>query len=208
MAAEMSASRMFEASMKLIYSGKTKEFTSELEAKIGTKLAKLSKLIEQRGEREAHICHHVERRLHKVEIIVNFYDHALVGEGTDADLDTAVTHAVDKLEKQVVKVRARWRDTHRDKKSVRSTKEDWETGAPAEDTATGNTAQNPSRNGNPRTPRIFRISQPDGKKPMTLEEAIIEMESARVYVVYRDSDRNCLSVLVRRPDGNFDLIES
>ncbi len=43
---------------------------------------------------------------------------------------------------------------------------------------------------------------------MTLDEAMIEMENQADYVVYRDSDRDCLSVLVRRPDGNFDLIES
>ena len=43
---------------------------------------------------------------------------------------------------------------------------------------------------------------------MTLEEALLEMETQVDYVVYRDSDRDCLSVLVRRRDGNFDLIES
>jgi hypothetical protein len=34
------------------------------------------------------------------------------------------------------------------------------------------------------------------------------MESDAGYVVYQDSDRDCVSVLVRRPDGNFDLIDS
>jgi hypothetical protein len=43
---------------------------------------------------------------------------------------------------------------------------------------------------------------------MTLDEAMMEMESGREYMVYRDSDRECVSVLVRRRDGNFDLIES
>jgi hypothetical protein len=43
---------------------------------------------------------------------------------------------------------------------------------------------------------------------MTLEEAMLEIERDGDYVVYRDSSRNCLSVLVRRADGNFDLIES
>lgn len=43
---------------------------------------------------------------------------------------------------------------------------------------------------------------------MTLEEALMEMEDQRDYLVYRDADRQCLSVLVRRRDGNFDLIES
>ena len=36
----------------------------------------------------------------------------------------------------------------------------------------------------------------------------MEMESGDNYTVFRNSDQNCLSVLVRRGDGNFDLIES
>ena len=43
---------------------------------------------------------------------------------------------------------------------------------------------------------------------MTLEEALLEMEDHRDYMVYRDADKACLSVLVRRRDGHFDLIES
>ncbi len=43
---------------------------------------------------------------------------------------------------------------------------------------------------------------------MTLEEAMLELERDGNYFVYHDSERDCLSVLVRRPDGNFDLIES
>ncbi|MGC2662088.1 MAG: ribosome-associated translation inhibitor RaiA [Bryobacteraceae bacterium] len=109
--------------MKLIYSGKTKDFTPELEEKVSLKLGKLGKMIERRGEREAHITHQMERHLHKVEIQVNFYDHALIGEGEDADLATALHGAIEKIEKQVVKLRTRWRDTHRDPKNIRSVKE-------------------------------------------------------------------------------------
>lgn len=118
--------------MKLIYSGKTKDFTPELEEKLSLKLAKLSKMIERRGEREAHITLQVERYLHKVEIQVNFYDHALIGEGADADLATSINTALEKLEKQIVKLRARWRDTHRDPKTTRATKESAESIPPEE----------------------------------------------------------------------------
>jgi hypothetical protein len=45
-------------------------------------------------------------------------------------------------------------------------------------------------------------------KPMTLDEAVMQMEDGRQYVVYQDSDRECLSVLVRLRNGNYDLIES
>jgi putative sigma-54 modulation protein len=198
--------------MKLIVSGKTKEFTPKVEEKFGAKIAKLSKFIEQRGEREAHVTHQLERRIHKVELTVRFYDHALVGEGADADLDTALNQAVEKLEKQVVRLRERWRDTHRDAKTVRSNKESWDAGSV--DAGSDKAAKFAKGKSNGRVgvlsakPKVFRVDYSDSEKPMTLEEAILEMEAPLNYVVYRDAKRDCLSVLVRRPDGNLDLIES
>src|SRR5437868_5813987 len=147
--------------MKLIYSGKTKEFTPELERKVGVKLAKLSKMIEQRGEREAHVTHRVERHLHKVEIVTNVYDHALIGEAADTDVAVAFQQAVENLEKQIVKLRRRWRDTHRDPKSVRASKEAWESDGTAE-------RQNPAENVKPANdrasskPKVFRVNY-DGR---------------------------------------------
>ena len=194
--------------MKLIYSGKAKEFTPEIEDKISAKLAKLGKLLEQRGEREAHVTHQVERRLHKVEIIVNFHDHALVGEGVDADLDTASCQAIEKLEKQAVKLRTRWRDTHRGARAVPASKSNWN-GSPADtEKLRAAKASKGKNNGSAANPKVFRVEYSQGRKPMTLEEAVMEMEKDLPYVVYRDSDHNCLSVLIRRPDGNFDLVES
>jgi hypothetical protein len=43
---------------------------------------------------------------------------------------------------------------------------------------------------------------------MTLEEALLEMTKNDDYMVYRDAEKECVSVLVRRRDGHFDLIES
>jgi len=42
---------------------------------------------------------------------------------------------------------------------------------------------------------------------MTIEEAMLEIDG-RDYVVYRDAESDRLSVLIRRRDGNFDLIEA
>ncbi len=195
--------------MKLIVSGKTKEFTPELEEKFTAKLSKLSKFIERRGEREAHVTHQLERHLHRVEVVVNVYDHSIAGEGVDADLDIALCHAVEKLEKQIVKLKNRWRDTHRDAKSVRSTKESWENNEVTPPAPTSAGLLPIKNNGKVNRPKIFHVDYNEGRKPMTLQEAILEMQrDSDDYVVYRDSARNCLSVLVRRPDGNFDLIES
>jgi putative sigma-54 modulation protein len=193
--------------MKVTYTGKTKDFTPQLEKKVEEKLAKLAKMIEQRGEKEAHVCHRQERHLHKVDIKTMFYDHTLLGVGEDADIMMAVCQAIEKLEKQIVKLRTRWRDTHRDPKATRAQKESLEEAAPAEATVGSATAAAPV-NGKAARPKVYRVDYDDGHKPMTLEEAILEMESNADYFVYQDLDRSRLSVLLRRRDGHFDLIEA
>lgn len=199
--------------MKIIYSGKTKDFTPELEAKVELKLAKLGKMIEQRGEKSAQVLHRQERHLHKIEIRSNFYDHALLGTGEDADLMTAVCEAIEKLEKQIVKLRSRWRDTHRDVKSQRAQKESaGEAAATAveeiPEPATPKKAAKANGNGSGMKPRVFRVAPDGDAKPMTLEEAMLVMHNDLDYLVYRDQDRSSLSVLLRRRDGHFDLIEA
>lgn len=195
--------------MKLIFSGKTKDFTPELEDKFGKKLSKLSKFIETRGEREAHVSHRMERHLHKVQASINFYDHVVVGEGADADLDVAMCHAVEKIEKQIVNIRKRWRDTHRDPAAVRSSKEQWENNGSLEREAVIQPNSKRKANGSVPKPKVFRVTHHADRKPMTVEEAMMEaVHDREEYLVFRNADRDCLSVLVRRPDGNFDLIES
>jgi putative sigma-54 modulation protein len=196
--------------MKVTYTGKTKEFTAKLEKKVQEKLTKLGKMIEQRGEREAHLVHQVERHLHKVEIKVNFYDRSLLGAAADSDLAMAIAQAVEKLEKQIVKARTKWRDTHRDPKNTREKKE-----LEADKGETAGAAPKPSkRNGravptaNEKVlPKVYRVAHSRGKKPMTLEEAVIALEQGADYVVYRDPEKSRLAVLLRRRDGNFDLVE-
>jgi putative sigma-54 modulation protein len=150
----------------------------------------------------------LERHLHKIKIKVQFYDHVLLGEGSDPDLEACLCGAIEKLETQIIELRKRWRETHRDAKGVRSTKEAWDQ-VPADATASAAVkVGSETTNGNGRRPKIFRVNYDDGRKPMTLDEAILEAETESDYLVYRDSSKNCLSVLVRREDGNFDLIES
>jgi putative sigma-54 modulation protein len=195
--------------MKLIVSGKTKEFTPEVQEKFSLKLGKLSKLIESRGEREAHVMHHMERHLHKIEVTMNLYDHQVAVNGSDADLDSALTDAAAKLEKQVLKMRTKWRTTHRDAKGVRISKESWgQEAAPAAKAGAPVKPVKAKLNGRGAKPKIFKVNYDEDRKPMTMEEAILEMESGGNYTVFRNSQQNCLSVLVRRSDGNFDLIES
>jgi putative sigma-54 modulation protein len=191
--------------MKVTYTGKTEEFTPQLEKKVEAKLAKLGKMIEHKGEKIAHVWHRQERRLHKVDIKTEFYDHALVGYGSDVDLVTAVGQAVEKLDKQIVKLRNKWRDTQRDARGSRTQKENGTEPVKEVSPAVKKTSKFAASNS--ASPRIFRVSFDESRKPMTPEEAMLVMDGKMDYFVYRDLDRSCLSVLFRRKDGNFDLIE-
>ncbi len=179
--------------MKVSYRGVQKELPPKLQEKLDVKFSKLSKMLERRGEKEAHVVVTAERHLHNAEITLQFYDHQLIGIGSDADLFTAMSTALEKLEKQAVKQRTKWREKQR-RSDVSGTVVE----VPAAPDGDGG-----------RTPhRVFRVDHHEHNKPITLEEALLAMEEDRDYVVYRDADRQCLSVLVRRRDGGFDLIES
>ena len=56
--------------------------------------------------------------------------------------------------------------------------------------------------------RVFRPNHHERGKPITLEEALLEMEDGRDYVVYRDADKQLVCMLIRRRDGHYDLIET
>ena len=189
--------------MKISYTGKLELIPAKQRAKLEAKLQKLSKMLERRGEKEAHIVMTQERFLHKVEITVNAMGHKLVGIASDGDLALAALTAFEKLEKQILKLGARWRDTNR----VRDKEAD---GAKASQTLQPVIASPKKAVATKKSAakRVFRVNHSDGSKPMTLEEAMLEMEASQDYLVYRDAKTDRLTVLMRRPDGHFDLIES
>lgn len=181
--------------MKVSYRGMERQWPSKVQEKLDAKFSKLSKMLDRRGEKEAHVIVTSERHLQKAEITIQFYDHQLVGIGSDSDLFTAMSTAIEKLEKQVLKQRAKWLEKKRRSGDEEEVEQAEAPGAPA------------AREKN-SPPRVFRVNHHDERKPITLDEALLEMEDGRDYLVYRDADREGISMLVRRRDGNFDLIES
>lgn len=186
--------------MKITYTGIKQELSPKLQAKLNAKFAKVSKLLEKRGEIEAHVVVTTVRHLHKAEITIPFYEHQLIGLGSDADLFTALTEALDKLEAQAVKNRGKWREKHRRKDDLATKEAKVSKAAPAATREESKPASAPVN--------VFRVNHHAQRKPMTLDEAMLEMEQDRDYLVYRDAENESVSVLVRRRDGHFDLIES
>jgi putative sigma-54 modulation protein len=179
--------------MKVNYTGKLEKLIPTLERKLEARFAKLGKLLDGKSEKEAHVILTSERHLRRAEITVNWYDHPLVGIEAAKDSYTALVNAIDNLEKQILKLRARRRDTKRASGTIREAAAAVEPAATVEDTA---------------APRVFRVNHRTARKPMTLDEAVLEMDEKRNYVVYQDAETERVSVLVRRRDGHLDLIES
>jgi putative sigma-54 modulation protein len=202
--------------MKIVYTGNSEQIPPRQRTKLEAKLQKLSKVLERRGEKETHIVLTQERFLHKVEITVNAWDHAIVGIAADSDVGVAALEAFERLEKQLLKLRARWRDTKRVRdKEADGNKASASLQPPAKPAPSKAKAGRPA----PRAKeaagalkaarrQVFRVNHSEDSKPMTLEEAMLEMESSQDYLVYRDAQTDRVTVLMRRPDGHFDLIES
>jgi putative sigma-54 modulation protein len=187
--------------MKITYTGRQVELAPAQLKKLEAQFAKIGKLLDGRGECEAHVILSLERHLHNAEATINYYGHQLAGLGSSSDLFNAIHAAAQKLEKQAVKARSKWRDT---KRTPRKAASEVETEAPpvaAEAEADTESETGPAR-------RVFRINNHQGRKPMTLEEALLEMDKKRDYLVYRDAQTDRVSVLMRRRDGHFDLIEA
>ena len=179
--------------MKIMYTGRQVELAPAQLKKLEAQFAKIGKLLDGRRECEAHVILSLERHLHHAEATINYYGHQLAGLGSSADLFTAIHSAAGKLEKQCVKARTKWRDAKRTPRKA-APEVETERAAPAE-----------SENGR----QVFRVNHHQKRKPMTLDEAIFEMDQSRNHmVVYRDAETDKVSVLVRRGDGHFDLVES
>jgi putative sigma-54 modulation protein len=179
--------------MKITYTGRQVELAPAQLKKLEARFAKVGKLLDGRRECEAHVILSLERHLHQAEVTVNYFNHQLVGLGSNGDMFTAIHSAVEKLEKQAVKHRSKWRDT---KRAPRKAAEQVEP-VSAPEPATEAEAER----------RVFRVNHHQKRKPMTLEEAMLEMDKSRDYLVYRDAETDRTSVLVRRRDGHFDLVE-
>jgi putative sigma-54 modulation protein len=190
--------------MNVTWTGKQEYLHPQQKEQLDAKLAKLSKFldVDRKGDKIARVVLTADKNAHRAEITLNYLDHTLVGEHVDADQFTALNLAIERLEQQLLKVRDRRRDI---KKGPR---EGWDKGAAA-NTIIEAEPRNPEgvpaavpSNGRPR---VFPVV-PAENKPLTVEEALLMIDDDP-YLVYHNAGKDRLAVLIRRDDGNFDLIE-
>ena len=184
--------------MKITYTGRQVELAPAQLKKLEARFAKIGRLLDGRDERDAHVVLSMERKTHKAEAKVNYYNHQLVGLGSDTDLFSAIHLAAEKLEKQCVKARTKWRDA---KRVPRKSSPEVETEKPAlAEVEAEVEAEAPGR-------QVYKVKPAQRRKPMTVDEAVLEIDKTKDYLVYRDAKTDRVNVLLRRRDGHFDLVE-
>jgi len=188
--------------MRINYTGKLKSMTDEQRGKLDARTGKLAKLLDSTEERQAHVILKAQRHLTKAEVTVHYYGHEIAGAGEAPDAFAALMDALHKLETQVLKLRKKWIDTKRGPVRLPAVQAE-----PKAKTAAGPAkAKKPAAA--PATPRIYRPRVPASAKPMTVDEALLAIGPKAPYLLFRDAVADRHSVLIRRADGHFDLIEA
>jgi putative sigma-54 modulation protein len=181
--------------MKITYTGRQVELKPAELKKLEARFAKIGRLLDAgKKECEVHVVLKLERHLHKAEATINYYNHQLAGLGSSPDLFEAIDGASQKLEKQAVKARTKFRDSKRTPHKV-APEVETDKRAPADPEPGAES-------------RVHRVKPHHKQKPMTLDEAVLAMEAPRDYLVYRDAETDRVNMLVRRRDGQFDLVEA
>ncbi len=182
--------------MKIHYTGKLEELTKEQKKNLDAHYAKLGKLVDRRGEKEAHVVLTAVRHLKKAEVTMNYYGRSAVGTATHKDQFFALLGAIDKLEKQLHKIRDKWNDTKRHADNINGKKG----GAKAPvNVVVPVEAQRPA---------ILLAKVQKSAKPLTVEEAALALRGKNKYLVFEDAETGAMAVLVRNDDGSFELIET
>jgi putative sigma-54 modulation protein len=200
--------------MNVEYTGRQFEITPITRKQVEGGLEKIQKILGSNFE--AHVILSTEKRRHIAEITITVRNRApIVGLSEAMEMATAVGGALDRIERQAVKYKTRWKS----KKRQARKKLELAGGMQSEPTlalAVGGdltTAVPVKVHSFPSVVKIteahiVRSSDSVSFKPLTLEEAVKEAEFRdREVFVFRDLEGR-VKVLHRKRDGKMELIEA
>ena len=161
----------------------------------GEKLERVAKHV--RNPMEAHVILSVVKKDHVAEISLHAPGGTLFAEAKTGDLYSAIDLAIDKIDRQARKLSARRKEHQATKASI-----------PDESSAIHLRVLDAERTDARGAPEVIR-SRRIPAKPMSVEDAVMQMDmSNKEFLVFRNSQDESLSVIYRRKDGNYGLIES
>jgi putative sigma-54 modulation protein len=176
--------------MKIEFTGRNFTLTPAIKKQVTGHFRKIDTVLN--GAIKAHVILSIEKHhRHLAEIIINWHDRSLTSNADTTDMYSSIAQAVDRLRKQVVRVKGKIIDRKHHA------------------LATSAVAPSPIPPVIPSAPapRIIR-SRRYPVKPMTPEEAVLRVdEAAEQFLVFRDAETDRVGVIYKRRDGNYGLIE-
>jgi len=176
--------------MRLELTGRHVDVTPALRQLVGRRLAKLERLLNDSAI-SAQVILTREKYRHRTEIIIHARgDHMLRGLGEGNAWPLSVRDAAAKIEQQAQKLKGKWSERKR-------------RGSGAKDIIAPSAAAIEAA----RQPRVVRATR-YAVKPMSIEDAVSRVDATNdAFVVFRNAETEAVSILFRRSDGNYGLIE-
>jgi len=199
--------------MNVEYTGRQYTVNHAVRKQVEHSLAKLQKILGSNFD--THVILAAEKHRHIAEITITVRDHSIVGLAQANDMTAAVTEALDRIHRQAVKYKGRWRTRKRHPrkraphKRAAAGEEEGQTGA-GESAVAAVPVLVHSFPPSVRTTEahVVRTQDAVALRPLTLEEAIKEAEFRdRDVFVFRDPEGR-VKVLHRTKDGKMELIEA
>lgn len=179
--------------MNLEFTGRNIEVTEALKEFTRDKLEKSLRLINETGE--VQVIFSVEKHRHCVEYKVTSPSYNINCKDESQDLYNSIHAASEILEKLIKKQKSKiWGKKRRKARGRNNLNMQVFSIEPGEEGEKG-------------VPRIIK-SDNFVLKPMSIEEAALQVENSKnEFLVFRNSDSDKISVVYKRKDGNYGLIE-
>lgn len=174
--------------MIMNYTGKNMEVTDALRDVTEKKLGKIDKYFQK--DIQGNVTFSTEKNRKIIEVTINLPGTILRAEESSDDMYASIDKAVDILERQIRKNKTKLQKRYKNNETIR-----FENVVPL------------ANEGEESKLRLVRKKK-FVLKPMSAEEAILQMELLRHnFFVFMDSESDDISVVYKRNDGNYGLIE-
>jgi putative sigma-54 modulation protein len=197
--------------MRLELTGRHVTITPTIRTLVAERLAPTLRMLNDSAVSSQVVLTKEKTRVHAEITLHARGEHFLHGEATGRDLQTALAAAVDKVDRQVQRLKSKW--SKRKRQGISAAKA--AAAAPRPERAArafgvrAPVAPAPARGiaAEPRELRIIRARRYE-VKPMSVDEAALEVGDGNdAFLVFRNAATDMINVLFRRPDGNLGLIE-
>ncbi len=174
--------------MNMNYVGKNMEVTDALREVTEKKLGRLDKYFQK--DIEGNVTFSTQKNRKIIEVTINLPGTIIRAEESSDDMYASIDRAVDILERQIRKYKTKLQKRYQNGETIRFE----------------NVMPLPVERDEDR-PKLVKRKK-FGLKPMSYEEAILQMELLRHnFFVFMDADTEDVSVVYKRKDGDYGLIE-